>query len=213
HRGVTGILATKLVQHFKVPAIVIAFLDENNAVGSIRSTRGYDVYSLLEQCAEHLTNHGGHAYAAGFSLDRSKLNDFLESVRHISGAIEFTQQPDEEVLSIDAELPHNYMTPDLLNLVDRFEPYGESNATLCFMAKKLKILGADIMGKVEAKHLKLTLGAGAHKWPALYWNSAEKLKNEFNIGDTIDAVFSVCRNCFNGTETAQIVITDLRKSN
>ena len=114
HRGVTGILATKLVQHFKVPAIVIAFLDENNAVGSIRSTRGYDVSSLLEQCAEHLTNHGGHAYAAGFSLDRSKLNGFLESVRHISGAIEFTQQPDEEVLSIDAELPHSYMTPDLL---------------------------------------------------------------------------------------------------
>ena len=213
HRGVTGILATKLVQHFKVPSIVIAFLDENNAVGSIRSTRGYDVSSLLEQCAEHLTNHGGHAYAAGFSLERKKIPDFLESVRHISAAIEFTQDADEEVLSIDAELPHNYMTPELLSLVDRFEPYGEANAGLCFMAKNLKIISADILGKVEAKHLKLTLGAGAHKWPALYWNAADKLKNEFDIGDSVDAVFSVGRNCFNGTETAQLVITDLHKSN
>ena len=100
---------------------------------------------------------------------------------------------------------------DLLNLVDRFEPYGEANAGLCFMAKNLKIISADILGKVEAKHLKLTLSAGAHKWPALYWNSAEKLKNEFDIGDTVDAVFSVGRNCFNGTETAQLVITDIHK--
>ena len=211
HRGVTGILATKLVQHFKVPSIVIAYLDENNAVGSIRSTRGYDVSSLLEQCAEYLTNHGGHAYAAGFSLERKFIPDFLESVKRIASNIEFAQNADDEVLTIDAELPHNYMTPELLALVDRFEPYGESNGGLCFMSRNLKIIGADIMGKVEAKHLKLTLSAGAHKWPALYWNSAEKLKVEFDIGDTIDAVFSVGRNCFNGIETAQLIITDIHK--
>ena len=212
HRGVTGILATKLVQHFKVPSIVIAFLDEENAVGSIRSTRGYDVSSLLEQCAHLLTNHGGHAYAAGFSLERKNIPAFLEAVKHIACTIEFTQSADEEHILIDAELPHNYMTPDLLKIVDRFEPYGESNTTLCFMAKNLKLISADIMGKVEAKHLKLTLGAGANKWPALYWNAAEKLKTEFDIGDSVDAVFTVGRNCFNGAEIPQLTITDIHKS-
>ncbi|NLK46510.1 MAG: single-stranded-DNA-specific exonuclease RecJ [Treponema sp.] len=212
HRGVTGILATKLIQYFKVPSIVIAFIDEENAVGSIRSTRGYDVTSLLEQCAEFLTNHGGHAYAAGFSLEKKNIQSFLESVKRIASTIEFSQNADEEIIEIDAELPHSYMTPDLLNLVDRFEPYGESNPCLCFISRNLKIISADILGKIEAKHLKLTLSAGSYKWPALYWNAAEKLKTEFDIGDSIDAVFTVGRNYFNGSETAQLIITDIQKS-
>lgn len=213
HRGVTGILATKLVQHFKVPAIVIAILDEQNAIGSARSTRGFNIANLLNELAHFFTNHGGHDYAAGFSLDANKVDNLVKALKEIAPSIEFDANKDDEAINIDAELPHNYLTPDLLNLVDRFEPYGEKNAQLNFMAKNLIIIQADILGKVEAKHLKLMLQAGSYKWPALYWNSAEKFNRDFCIGDKVDVAFQISRNTFNGTESAQMIIADLVKSN
>lgn len=212
HRGVTGILATKLVQHFNVPAIVISHIDDQTASGSVRSTRGYDVSPLLEACSDLFIKHGGHNYAAGFSLNISNIEALRQRIAQYSATIEFTESADEEKFIIDAELPGAYITGDLLKIVDRFEPYGENNPQLLFMAKGLKIIDASIMGKTDAKHLKLTLDCGKHKWPALYWNAADKLKRDFDIGDKIDLVFQVGRNTYNGVETAQMVVSDLKKS-
>jgi single-stranded-DNA-specific exonuclease len=117
----------------------------------------------------------------------------------------------EECITIDAELPQAYLTPELLNLVDKFEPYGEANPHLVFMAAGLRISSADIIGKTERQHLKLTLDCGRNKWPALYWGASERLKRDFDIGDTIDAVFQITRNTFNGAETPQMIISDIIK--
>ncbi|MDR1950483.1 MAG: single-stranded-DNA-specific exonuclease RecJ, partial [Spirochaetaceae bacterium] len=68
------------------------------------------------------------------------------------------------------------------------------------------------MGKSDSRHVKLTLDAGKHKWPAVYWQAAEKVKREFDLHDTVDAVFTFNRNWFNGVETPQIIVTDLRRS-
>jgi single-stranded-DNA-specific exonuclease len=210
-RGVTGIMANSLISRFKVPALVVSFNDEI-ATGSFRSLRGYNVRGILEQCADLFIDWGGHDFAAGFSMPRSNWDAFLERVRTAAMTIELGSLEDEQTISVDAELPPAYITPEIFSLVDRFEPYGEANSPLTFMARGLRIINIDLVGKNGAKHAKLTLDTGKLKWPAMYWQAAGKVKVEFDLNDTVDLVFKFSRNWFNGIETPQIIITDLRRA-
>jgi single-stranded-DNA-specific exonuclease len=209
-RGVTGIMANKLINLFKVPALVITMGGET-VVGSLRSARGYDLRGILEQLADLFIDWGGHAFAAGFSMKAENWNEFLARLKTAVHTIEL-ENNDEEHIAIDAELPHTYMTPDIFNLIDRLEPYGELNEPLTFMARNLKVKDINLMGKTEAVHVKLTLDAGKHKWPAIYWQAADKVKRDFDLNDSVDVVFQLSRNWYNGTETPQIMVKDLRRA-
>lgn len=209
-RGVTGTTATKLAQYFKVPAIVITFPDKNTAVGSVRSVRGFDVTDMLEQSNDLYINHGGHNFAAGFSFTKDKLPTFIERLEKYSQFIEFSENA-EDIYEIDAELPQEYLKPDILKIVDIFEPYGESNPPLTFLSRRMKIIDTSIMGKTKT-HLKLTLSYGSNKWPAVYWNAVDKLKTEFDNGDYVDVLYQISRNEYNGIITPQLIITDMHKS-
>jgi len=212
HRGVSGIMANRLVHRFKTPAVVVAFNGPDMATGSLRSTRGYDLRGLLEQCADLFIDWGGHDFAAGFSMYRKNWDTFLQRLTAASAAIELGADDAGESVTVDAELPQAFLTPDLLKLVDRFEPYGEDNDQLVFLARGLRVTDLALMGKSEVKHVKLTLDAGKHKWPAVYWQAAEKVKREFDLEDTVDLVFRVGRNWFNGNEIPQFIVTDLKRS-
>lgn len=211
HRGISGILAAQLVKVFEVPSIAITILEDGTAVGSVRSTRGFDVTPMLDSCGELFLNHGGHNYAAGFSLNKENLDALLQHFLEYTAVIELEDNQDS-TLQTDAEIPHDYLTPNLLKTIDLFEPYGEGNPQLLFFSRKLKIVGADIIGKGEKKHLKLVLAGGKHKWPALFWNEAERLGRDFALGDTIDVVYRLERNLFNGMETAQMIVQEVERS-
>jgi single-stranded-DNA-specific exonuclease len=211
YRGITGIMANRLVNRFKVPAIVVSF-GEDTLTGSLRSVKGYDLRSLLEPCAELFIDWGGHNYAAGFSMERDKWEPFLNRLKMVCRSMEFSAQEGEETITVDAELPHSYLTPDIFKVIDHFEPYGTGNEPLTFMARALKVTDITFMGKTEVKHVKLTLDAGKHKWPGVYWQAADKVKRDFDINDTVDLVFRVSRNWFNGIETPQLMVSDLRRS-
>ena len=211
HRGISGILAAQLVKVFEVPSIAITILEDGTAVGSVRSTRGFDVTPMLDSCGELFLNHGGHNYAAGFSLNKENLDALLQHFLEYTAVIELEDNQDS-TLQTDTEIPHDYLTPNLLKTIDLFEPYGEGNPQLLFFSRKLKIVGADIIGKGEKKHLKLVLAGGKHKWPALFWNEAERLGRDFALGDTIDVVYRLERNLFNGMETAQMIVQEVERS-
>ena len=211
HRGISGILAAQLVKVFGVPAVAITILEDGTAIGSVRSTRGFDVTPMLDSCGTLFLNHGGHNYAAGFSLNKENLDALLQHFLDYTPVIEL-EDNDQQLVQADAEIPHSYLTPDLLKITDLFEPYGESNPPLTFFSRRLKIVTADIIGKGEKKHLKLILAGGKHKWPALYWNAAERLGTDFAPGDTIDLVYRVERNVFNGMESAQMVVQEVERS-
>ena len=211
HRGISGILAAQLVKVFEVPSIAITILEDGTAVGSVRSTRGFDVTPMLDSCGELFLNHGGHNYAAGFSLNKENLDALLQHFLEYTAVIELEDNQDS-TLQTDAEIPHDYLTPNLLKTIDLFEPYGEGNPQLLFFSRKLQIVGADIIGKGEKKHLKLVLAGGKHKWPALFWNEAERLGRDFALGDTIDVVYRLERNLFNGMETAQMIVQEVERS-
>jgi single-stranded-DNA-specific exonuclease len=210
-RGVSGIMANRLIGRFKVPALVAAIGGET-ITGSLRSWGNYDLRFLLEPNADLFLDWGGHDYAAGFSMVKSNWDEFLERVKAAAKNMELQEGEDEEALAIDAELPLNYLTPDLFKIVDRFEPYGEGNEALTFLARGLKIADISLMGKTEARHVKLGLDAGKYKWPGVYWQAADKVKRDFDTGDQVDVVFRAARNWFNGSETLQLMVLDLKRS-
>jgi single-stranded-DNA-specific exonuclease len=211
HRGVSGILAARLVQANNVPAIVITSQPDTPAlaVGSMRTTRGIDATAFLTNFADLCVSYGGHTGAGGFCFEKDKTQEFFERLKELSKIIELREI--DERLVIDAEIPFEFMNPDLLQKVDGFEPYGNENPELRFLVKKAKIVSADLIGKPEKIHIKLLLQCGKYKWPALYWNAAEHYGNRFSVNDVVDAVFSVSRNYFNGVESAQMVIADIMR--
>lgn len=210
NRGITGILASRFAETFKAPAVAVTFMPDGSAVGSVRSARGFKVKGLLEHCAELFTDYGGHDAAAGFSMPAERWERFRAMAAAYLAAAEL-DDGEEEIL-VDAELPHEYLKPELAELVDRFEPYGEDNPQLVFMARKVPLFAADIMGKGEKQHLKLSLDFGVHKWPALWWGEAERMGRDFKLGDRLDLVFKLSRNYWNGVETPQLVVVDARRA-
>ena len=201
HRGVTGIMANRLASCFHVPAVVICFMEDGTAVGSMRSARGLHLNALLEPCADLFIDHGGHAFAAGFSFKKENLDEFLARMRRLSESIVFPDSGEGEEILVDAELPHEYLTPTLLELADRFEPYGEGNDQLTFMAKKMKIMTVDIMGKTAKQHLKTYLRLREIQVARDLLASPPTGSTATSpIGDSVDAVFQVNRNTFNGAE-------------
>ena len=209
HRGITGILATRLVKYFNATTAVIAFLN-NKAVGRLRSNGSFKVSKLLEYCADLFQDWGGHDYAAGFNMELSNYSRFTEMVKEYLGTIDISE-PEEETVEIDAELPHSYMTPKLIDKVEFFEPYGQGNTPLLFLLKGAKITELSLVGKTEKQHVRLLVDTGQFKWPGVFWNAAERVGRDFALNDTVDLVFRLGRNYFQNTESLQLTIVDIKK--
>lgn len=209
-RGITGILANRLMTMFGVPAVVITFQD-GRYIGSLRANRGFETRRFLDTFVDLFTDYGGHDAAAGFHFSEDKMPEFETRLASVLPGFPLDSD-DVQRLEIDAELPREFLKPDLLAVVDKLEPYGEGCRPLVFACRGLQILTLDLVGKTGAKHVKLTLG-GVHPWPAIYWNALERLeRGDFAVGDTVDAAFQISRNTFQGQDKPQLTILDLVRS-
>jgi len=212
NKGVTGLMSQRASRNFNVPAMAVS-VGEKICTGSIRSARGFDIGVLLEQCADLFIDSGGHRAAGGFSITMENWDTFLDRLKKVTSAIEFEEEPAQEFINIDAELPQSYLSPDIFKLIDKLEPYGNENDHLVFMTKNIIIKDINFIGRPEAKHIKMTLDAGKCKWPALYWQSADRVTNkEFGLNDKVDIAFNINRDYFKGNEIPQLLILDLKKS-
>ena len=209
HRGVSGLVAGKLCGLHNVPAIVATVVDDT-IIGSMRSCRAYDATRFLNKMDDIFLSHGGHNSAAGFSLKKERLDEFKQTLELLAPTIELADD-DRDSVDVDAELPPPYLKPNVLDVIDRFEPYGEQNAPLTFMSQSLRITDAQILGKTERTHLKLTLDCGTHKWPAIFWGEGDRLHRDLDKGDVVDILYEIKRNLFNGMETPQLILKDIRK--
>jgi single-stranded-DNA-specific exonuclease len=210
NRGVSGILAGKLVSKFNVPAMAVTFVDDT-AIGSMRSCRGLDCPEFLSAMSDIFINFGGHNQAAGFSFEKSKLEEFKMRLEKLYPSIKLFEA-DSETVEIDAELPPEHLKPDVLKVVDFFEPYGETNPELTFLTQKIPVIKGLKLGKEEPLHLKLELDAGHTKWPAMFFGRADLLDAEFSEKDRIDILYQIQRNEFNGNVRPQILLSDAWKS-
>jgi single-stranded-DNA-specific exonuclease len=198
HRGVIGICASRLVERYRRPAVVIS-RDGEEAHGSGRSISGFHMLAALEQCSELFTRFGGHAHAVGFALRsehvpelRRRLNCFAE---------EHLRPEDlEPALEYDLELPLHEIGPPLWDALCRLEPFGAGNPQPVFIARKVRSLApAKIL---KGKHLKLKLARGvdsssglARGIEALGWGKAGQFEAKpFESGQLLDVAFTIERN-------------------
>jgi single-stranded-DNA-specific exonuclease len=207
-RGITGIIASRLQGFFKAPAIVMA-VGADTAVGSIRSNRHRLIADFFTRHGPGFLSFGGHDFAGGFSIERSRLDGFLDDFFAHADEIPAAGAAEGDSITVDAEIPVKFLSPDLQKTVDLFEPYGEGNAPLVFLTRDMRVAHCELIGRKDLNHLKLLLEAGPTKWPAVYWNAAARFPGEFTIGDSVDVVYRLGRNSYGGGENLQLTILDL----
>jgi len=209
HRGITGILASRLAKYFNAPAVVVSFMDDK-AVGSLRSNKNFKLPELLDFCAALFIDYGGHDFAAGFTMPFKKYDSFRFKLKEYVQRMKKVEEV-EESITVDAELPLSYMTPELITMVEKFEPYGQQNPPLVFLIQNVRIQELELMGKSERQHVRMLIDTGNHKWPAVFWNASDRVGKDFALSDTVDILFRLGRNYFMNTETLQLTILDIRK--
>ncbi len=210
--GITGLLASRMVNTFKVPSVVAAFREVGTVVGSVRTFNGFKISGLLAECAEYFIDYGGHDAAAGFSLKGKDWEAFSARASAYLATADIAAK--EDTLRVDAELPHGYVKPDIHKISEAFEPFGEDNPPLVFLSRAVGMVDAQIVGKAAKTHLKLTPDFGKFKWPALLWDGAGRLERDFSFRskDLIDVVYKVTMNRWNGEERPQLELYDLRRA-
>lgn len=209
-RGVTGMLAARLMEAFRTPAIVVADQGEE-ASGSVRTLPGLPVADILGPLDDLLLRWGGHAMAGGFNLPSSELQQLASRLEGLAEVLEAVATPASAARTVDAEIPRVYLTPEVWQTADLFAPYGAGHPPLAFLMRNVPILQVDLVGKGQPAHAKLLLDAGGYRWPGLYWNAANKVGTDFNAGDRVNIVFRLTRSHYAQVETLQLTILDLER--
>ncbi|MFA7672069.1 MAG: single-stranded-DNA-specific exonuclease RecJ [Sphaerochaetaceae bacterium] len=212
-RGLTGVMAARLLRQFNVPSLVVAQIESERITGSIRSNDYFNVRDFLYQFDDLLLDYGGHRCAGGFSMETKYLQQFLKRVQQTITVLE-SYEEQEKPISIDAELTRDYMRPELINIVEIFEPFGEGNPPLHFLIKGAKIGDIQLLNRSKGEgpgHIKLEVVFGEHRWPALYWNGSDEVLDNFVVGDEINLVFRLGRNYFRNIHTLQLTIVAMEK--
>lgn len=212
-RGITGVMASRLLKQFNAPAIVLATVGEERVSASMRSPDSFNAREFLSRFSDLFLDYGGHACAGGFSMDVSQLKVFKQRVMDEVDTMDCLPEEVEEVV-IDCTLPEAYMTPDIIKVVEFFEPYGEKNPPLVLLMEGAVIENIQIMNNKNGsvQHVKMTLAFGQYKWPALYWSAADRIGKDFDVGTAVDVVFRLGRNFFRNQESLQITVIDLKPS-
>ena len=206
HHGIIGIVASKVTDMYFKPSILVCFEDEEGK-GSGRSVPGFDLHEALMKCGNHLEKFGGHAMAVGVTLKKSEFEDFKEELE--SYAKECNVEKIVPIINIDSELQLKNLSIENVKSLEILEPYGEANKMPMFLFKNLKI--NSIRALSEGKHLKLSLKDDNFMVDAIGFNLGE-LSEKYLLDDKVDIVGNLDINTFNGKESIQIIIKDIRKS-
>jgi single-stranded-DNA-specific exonuclease len=208
HKGVIGIVASRLIETYYRPTLVFTKSGDRYAA-SARSVKGFDVYNALEACSEHLEQFGGHMYAAGMTLKKENYQLFKDAFEK---EVERTIHPDmlTPEISVDAEINFADITPKLTRILKQFEPFGPQNMTPVFLTKNVKDTGYGKPMGQEEEHLRLFVKQN---------NSEGIAAIGFGLGDkfdlttnqkTFDAVYCIDENEWNGKVSLQLRLRDIK---
>ena len=208
HKGVIGIVASRLTETYYRPTLVFTKSGDKLAA-SARSVKGFDVYEALQGCSDYLEQFGGHKYAAGLTLLEEQYQDFKNQFEKV-----VSETIDPKLLTpeihVDTEIELHQITPKLLRIIKQFAPFGPGNMTPVFMVRGVQDTGYGKGVGEDEKHLKLTLVQnGSKPIGAIGFNLGDKLSLVKNR-QQFDIVFSIEENEWNGQVNLQLKIRDIR---
>ena len=209
HKGVIGIVASRLIETYYRPTLVFTKSGTKYAA-SARSVKGFDVYNALEACAEHLEQFGGHMYAAGMTLAPENYTVFKEAFEN---EVQKTIDPNMLIpeIAIDAEINFSDITPKLVRILKQFEPFGPLNMTPTFLTKNVKDTGYGKPMGQEEEHIKLFVKQnGSEGIPAIGFGLGEKFDLITNQ-KPFQMAYCIDENEWNGKFSIQLRLKNIKE--
>ncbi|MBM2839688.1 MAG: single-stranded-DNA-specific exonuclease RecJ [Bacteroidetes bacterium] len=213
HPGVVGIVASRMVEKYYKPSIMMATVD-GVAKGSARSVSGFDVYQALKRCEDKLIQFGGHKYAAGLTVEVSRLDEFRDAFNATVKEMMAEELKTPEI-KVDVEISFSEVNPRFIRLLKEFAPFGPSNMKPTFLARNLEVVGSPrIVGK---NHLRFKVKQDGVVFDAIGFGLGDRLPRVSTGRKDLECVFSVEENDYvspNGTKPAntvpQLKVRDIR---
>ena len=206
HRGVIGIVASKLVDAFYRPVVVIS-VEDGIGHGSCRSIPGFDMLGALEACGEHLERFGGHRLAAGLTLEGSRLKAFRGAMQARGDEL---LGPDDlrPRLRLDGCLPLNDIRGRVVEEIERLAPFGLGNHRPVFSAGPVEIV--DGPRRIKDRHIKMAVRQQGRIFRAIAWRAIEREAFLIEHRAALDLAFSLTQNTFNGETRTELTVADVR---
>jgi len=207
HKGVVGIVASRLIEHFYRPTVVLTQSGEY-AAGSARSVPGFNLYEAIHACKEHLIGYGGHFAAAGMTIKLDKIEAFRNKFEEV---VSTTIQPEllQPEIVIDAEIKFKDITWSFYNIISQMEPFGPENLRPHFLVKNVFDTGYSRI--LKEQHLRFVLRQDNLSFTGIGFGMAEKLPL-LQMKKPVDIVFKIDENEWNGQKSLQLRMIDLRLS-
>ncbi len=210
HKGVIGIVASRLIETYYKPTLVFTKSGDKLAA-SARSVKGFDVYKALEQCSEFIEQFGGHKYAAGLTLEPKNYPKFKAKFEEVVKNTLPEELRTPEIL-IDTEISLSEINPKFYRIINQLAPFGPQNLKPVFMADGLRDNGYGKKVGSDQTHLKLCIIDGVHQqtYNAIGFSMGDKHKLTTN-GNPFKAAFTIDENHWNGNTSLQLVLKDLQE--
>ncbi len=206
HPGVIGIVASRLVEKYYRPTIMMTTVD-GVAKGSARSVAGFDIYEALKRCEDKLIQFGGHKYAAGLAVEVERLEEFKEAFTAVVNEL-LTDELRTPEIKIDAEIQLTELTPKFVRILHQFAPFGPGNMRPVFVARNVELYGAPRI--VGEKHLKFKVRTNNHVFDAIGFNLGHLIGNLLPGRRDIALAFSIDESDYTGETFPQLKIRDVK---
>ncbi len=207
HKGVIGIVASRLTETYYRPTLVFT-KSGNKLAASARSVKGFDVYNALEACAEHIEQFGGHKYAAGLTLKEENYKAFKQAFEDVVTATIDSNLLTPEI-KINTKLQLHQINDKLMRIVKQFAPFGPGNMTPVFMSDNLQDSGFSKRVGEDKSHLRVTATQNGFNITGIGFGLGDKF-NLIENRTPFKAVYSIEENVWNGTTTIQLKLKDIK---
>ena len=210
HPGIIGIVASRLIEKYYRPTIVLTKQGEYY-IGSARSINGFDIYKALKKCTNLLEQFGGHKYAAGLKLHKSKLKLFRSEFEKFSKK-NISQKQKIKTLIYDLEIPLSDLNFKFFKIIEQMEPFGPNNFKPIFCSRNCVTTSQTRTVGNDNKHLQLFIKSKNKIYKGIAFGRGDLL-NKINESKGFDILYSVEKNTWNGNTELQLIIMDLKLNN
>ncbi len=209
HPGVIGIVASRLVDKYHRPTVLIA-LEAGQGKGSGRSIPRFNLFKAFTDCTEHLVQFGGHAYAAGLTIQEEQIEAFRNAINEV-GQQYLSEEDLIPEVRVDAVLDLEEINHSLYSRMALLEPFGAENPVPCFLSRAVKLQEVKLIGK-EKNHVRFRASQGRGRIEGVGFGFAEVFESVDVATELFDIVYELNLNTWNGREKLEIKLVDIRLS-
>lgn len=210
HHGLVGIAAAKLVDKYRVPAIVLKIKDDGTATGSARGIRGVNLVEVVSKCKDILIKFGGHARAVGMSIEESKIDEFKKRMYKLCKD-SIKDEDKKKSVEIECEVNDFDISLEFYNYINKLKPFGFGNPEPIFVLKNSKLDEVRKIGK-QLNHLMFNISSLGKKLRHAVWFKSSDYEDKIDSSKRYNLALKIDENLFNGRRYPKIYIEDIKES-